>query len=185
MKVKCIHNKNNPELRAILGDRSEDFSLIEGKEYIVYAIKELHSHIWYCIFDEDSISCPRWNPYPLFEITDPRLSRYWVFAFDQSESKKTPVISFSEWTQDPYFYTHLFEATSSQDPTVLLFNTYKELMDLEFPDPSITLTAKTGDKDWLICPHCIDAWQSSSTHNAMVRCPNCKNIQHNPRCAEV
>ena len=51
---------------------------------------------------------------------------------------------------------------------------------LKMPDYRITETAIQGDSKWLICPHCNDAWESISS-DAMVICPKCEHVCHNPR----
>ena len=38
-----------------------------------------------------------------------------------------------------------------------------------------------GDDKWLICPDCIDAWESSSAIDPLVRCPKCLKVFNNPR----
>lgn len=53
----------------------------------------------------------------------------------------------------------------------------KELKTL---DPSIEKSATILNEAWLMCPNCIDAWESTS-NNAMVICPNCNQVLHNPR----
>ncbi len=50
---------------------------------------------------------------------------------------------------------------------------------LKIPDSKITETAIQGDSEWLICPHCSDAWKLIS-FNAMVICPKCERVFHNP-----
>ena len=61
-----------------------------------------------------------------------------------------------------------------------IFYKRKKEMDLEFQDESITEKASIVDNNWLMCPTCVDAWESSSIL-AMVECPKCKKIMHNPR----
>jgi hypothetical protein len=51
---------------------------------------------------------------------------------------------------------------------------------LKMPDSRITETAIQGDSKWLICPHCNDAWELISS-DAMVICPKCEHVYHNPR----
>lgn len=41
-------------------------------------------------------------------------------------------------------------------------------------------TAVILDQDWLMCPDCIDAWESS-IQKATVICPKCSHSFHNPR----
>ncbi len=48
------------------------------------------------------------------------------------------------------------------------------------PDNTVDKTAQELEKGWLLCPDCIDAWESSSI-DAMVICPKCNAALHNPR----
>lgn len=41
-------------------------------------------------------------------------------------------------------------------------------MNLEFPDNSIKKIAQLGDKKWLICINCVNAWENSDQSIAMV-----------------
>lgn len=52
--------------------------------------------------------------------------------------------------------------------------------ELKNPDPSIEKLAIILDEKWLMCPDCIDGWESTSK-NAMVICSNCNQVLHNPR----
>ena len=52
--------------------------------------------------------------------------------------------------------------------------------ELKDPDPSIEKSATILDETWLMCPDCIDAWECTSK-NAMVICPKCNQVLHNPR----
>lgn len=187
MKIRCITNKVSSIPKEILKNYligTEEFSIEEGKEYLVYATSIYLDYIWYCICDESFIFYPMWNPSMLFEVTDNRLSRYWIFGLreaDQGEDiKKVPFLSFPEWTNDIYFYEELIDGYGD-DPNATIFNKYKELMDLEFPDPSISDIALIGDNEWLLCPQCIDAWQSKNDKDALVKCPKCQRIFNNPR----
>lgn len=186
MKIKCIANKRNFVPQDLLRNYAigEYFSVKPGKEYIVYAVWIYLGYIWYCISDEDRTFYPFWNPSMLFEITDNRLSRYWVFGFREAyqgeEIKKVPFLSFPEWANDFDFYEELVDGYSD-DPNAITFSKYKELMYLEFPDPSVTEIAQIGDEEWLICPYCIDAWQSKDDRDALVKCPKCRTIFNNPR----
>ena len=51
---------------------------------------------------------------------------------------------------------------------------------LMIPDPKIEEIAIEGNSKWLICPSCNDAWESISS-KAMVVCPKCDQVCHNPR----
>jgi hypothetical protein len=184
MKIKCIENKVSAVPKSFLTDYPvsyERFSVVIGKEYTVYALGEIEGNVWYCICDESYFLYPMWNPYPLFEISDNRLSRYWVFSFDEDNKKKAPFLSFPEWAKDShYFYTQLVEG-NNRDQNAVIFKSYKLLMDIEFPDSKISEKAQPADNEWLICPFCINAWQCSNNQDGMVICPKCNKIMHNPR----
>ncbi len=83
-----------------------------------------------------------------------------------------PIITYPEWANNhPEYYDKL---TDGDEEEVSLFKTYKELMDVEFPDHSITESAAVGDSEWLICPDCMDAWNSPGDKDGMVICPNAR-----------
>ncbi|QVL55805.1 MAG: hypothetical protein KFB95_00960 [Simkaniaceae bacterium] len=52
--------------------------------------------------------------------------------------------------------------------------------ELKKPDLSISKSATILDEKWIMCPDCIDAWESTSK-SAMVICPKCNQMFHNPR----
>ena len=51
---------------------------------------------------------------------------------------------------------------------------------LKIPDQHIFKSATILDKTWLMCPDCIDAWESTSK-DTMVICPKCNQVLRNPR----
>lgn len=180
MKVKCFGNSQEfLSSQGIKEDFSrEDYRLIIGKEYTVYSLSEFYGYVWYCILD-DGPEFPMWNPSMFFEISDPRLSRYWIYSLQKNyQNNVVPFFSFPEWIKNDYFYDSL---TDGEDKEVEVFKNYKQLMDLEFPDKTITEVAQIGDEKWLICPICMDAWENSDASMAMVICPKCKKMLHNPR----
>lgn len=52
--------------------------------------------------------------------------------------------------------------------------------ELKVPNLNISKIATSLDEKWLMCPDCIDAWECSS-QDAMVICPMCNQVLHNPR----
>lgn len=62
-----------------------------------------------------------------------------------------------------------------EDLILDLFSSY-----LKLPDPTVNKKAEEMQTGWLMCPYCVDAWESSST-DAMVLCPKCDQALHNPR----
>ncbi len=187
MRVECKYNigKQIPENFVGYVSLDKKIPLIIGKQYVVYALSEFYKNIWYCIYDEYCTSYPMWTPSQFFELTDNHLSRHWVFSL-KKDSSTTDVaqedlrlfFGFPEWATELGFYDRL---TDGEEKEVALFKTYKELMDLEFPDSAISDRAQIGDSEWLICPDCLDAWNSPGDKDGMAICPKCKKMMHNPR----
>jgi hypothetical protein len=190
MRVKCVTNKAallpKDYARNLGGyDLSTEFALIPGKEYLVYAIilySRYSPYPWYQLCDETHSYRSNQNPAQLFEITDPKISRYWVYSFgkDTTADGFHMKLTFREWAFNPYYEDELLEGEGEALP---IFRRYKELMDLEFPDPSVLETSADLGKNWVMCPFCEESWEANTT-DGMVRCPNCKKLSHNPNYKE-
>ncbi len=185
MKVKCIYNNgiNLPKDIFVEGSgytEASTFPLKIDKDYVVYAMTIKNGYVWYYLCNENFCYYPVWSPSPLFEIIDHKLSRYWVFSYKKGINyiKAFPRWAYPEWAENPDYYDKL---TDGDKKEVNIFKTYKELMDLEFPDYCTIEWAQVGDQEWLICPKCINAWESRNNKNALVRCPNCETILNNSR----
>lgn len=186
MKIKCICNKVNDLPKELVGEdrlcvEQVVFHLTIGKIYTVYAMTVCDSIVLYFICDDTFTSVPAIVPSPFFEIIDPRLSRYWIFSCTEAPDSTQLYIyewAFKEWASDYNFYKNLSEWEQTEED---LFALYKKKMDLEFPDPTIRDLAEIGDRDWLMCPKCVDAWYWPSDRDAMVVCPNCNTTYNNPR----
>jgi hypothetical protein len=182
MRIKCIENKVAKLPEEIVNNFSisdSSFPILKGKEYIVYGMIVHLGYIWYYICDETYSDYPVWHPSPLFEIINGQLSRFWIYSYKEGElSVLRPRWAFPEWANNPDFYDKL---TDGEEREVKIFKSYKELMDLEFPDPAVSEVAQVGDNEWLICSICLEAWQSQNDQDGMVICPKCKKIMHNPR----
>ncbi|MCX6989868.1 MAG: hypothetical protein NTX49_02205 [Chlamydiae bacterium] len=183
MKIKCLSNKK-ASLQADLSSENESYIqdsgyefLDIGKEYNIYGMIIIHGKVCYYVCDRAHSLFPIARPADLFEIIDNRLSRYWVFGIIEG-FEKYPLWIFPEWINEDYFQDNL---TDGEAREVAVFKSYKELMDLEFPDSSISETAQIGDNEWLICPTCIDTWQYNDDRDALVRCLKCQKILNNPR----
>ena len=180
MKILCT-NKNSELLS---NDLIEDYPastyrIIVGQQYLVYALTQLAGFPGYFICEKYSDRYPLWYPSIFFEIVYPKLSRYWIPSIkDDRKTQKRLFLGFPEWANDDYFYDGLVDGDGYESKT---FNAYRQLMDLEFSDNSIKEKAEIGDENWLICPTCIDAWESVVNLDAMVVCPKCKKTYHNPR----
>lgn len=184
MLVKCLYKfgKDLPDdcwNKESKRDPNRMFSLEVGKCYPVYAMRIFFGYFWYYICDEDRPLCPFHHPSPLFSVVDGSLSKYWVYAFEMDLEAHThrTIITFPEWAYSDNYYDNLFDGEKNEDR---IFQKYKSLMDVEFPDPMISTKAQLLDEKWLLCPLCIDAWESVNK-DGMVICPNCHNTMHNPR----
>lgn len=186
MKVKCIANKIVDLPREFIEEMDSSlkdivFQITPGKVYTVYALSSWNNIVLYFICDDNFTTVPTIIPAPFFEIIDHRMSRYWIFNSSHHTNSINYFINewaFPEWALDQFFYRRLSEWEIREEK---IFAQYKVKMDLEFPDPRITETAGIGDRDWLMCPTCIDAWQWPSDLDAQVICPKCGTVYKNPR----
>ena len=153
MLVKCISNRIlsvGDELRAELRN---SYHLPEGRVhltidnlYVVYAILIRNSFPSYFVADDDfsALHYPISYSAAFFQVVDARLSRHWHIHQEPTELKsvaneaETLLITFPEWERDSTFYERLVDF---DDSVVAQFNRMKSLMDVEFPHPSVTLTA--------------------------------------------
>ena len=183
MKVKAMYNKGKDLPSDLFFEGSSckittEFPLKIDKEYIVYSMTIHDGYAWYVICDENFSYHPNWHPCPLFEIVDNRLSKYWLFFYGRANEfyLSQTIWAFPEWCHTRGYFDRLYDA---EEKEIEIFEKYRQLMDLEFPDPSILDAAEKIDDEWLLCPFCIDAWQPNSKVG-MVVCPECKKTLHNP-----
>lgn len=143
MIVKCIA-KNGSSLPETCRDSKsgfrEDtvFPLQLDKSYQVYGFTLFLGHIWFYICDEHYTYYPRWNPAPLFEVIDGRLSRYWIYGHTRTGKNDKTIVAFREWVDDEFYYDKLSDGDRA---AVALFARYKKLMDTEFQSPPL----RSGD----------------------------------------
>lgn len=185
MRIKCVANKGADLPEECLDPsggftREHKFALEIGKEYNVYAITLFRGYVWYYICDEDYSYYPVWNPSPLFEVVDGKLSKFWRFNFIKEHPHyigSETIFAFEEWANDPYSYYD--KLTDGDEAEVSIFKRYKNLMDVEFPVISNEKRAKDIGDNWVMCPDCDETWQASS-ENGMLWCPKCNAFLHNP-----
>lgn len=180
MKIKCLTTINKYiQTENEFQDKSNlvEYNYLEiGKIYTVYGMIIDRGQLCYYICDRSHQNFPISRPFNLFELVDRRPSRYWLFFF--TEGYRTyPCWMFPEWFDNPYFQDRL---TDGEKEEIAIFLHYKKLMDLEYPDDAVKEHAGIADEKWLLCPICINAWESVSK-DGMVICPSCHNIMHNPR----
>lgn len=183
MIVKCISNRGE-DLPAECLDSNSGFSktttfnLEIGKHYLVYGVTLFLGYIWYFLEDEAFSYYPIWNPSPLFEIVDGRLSRYWICSFKNTNNGNfRTIFAFKEWANSPTFYEKLVDG---EKEAVHRFAFYKERMDSEFVFPSVSIWAENLDGNWVMCPNCQEAWEGDSL-DEMVKCSKCCSLLINPK----
>lgn len=133
MKVRCISNSARDLSPSCLSpeegySRDTIFSIAKGEEYTVYAITTYLGHLWYHIWDRDSVTYPCWNPSPLFEISDGRLSRCWVVGSHKRGGDHVCLFGYPEWVHDP---SHVSMLVDGDDGAEKIFQKYKQQMDTE------------------------------------------------------
>jgi hypothetical protein len=184
MKVKCIYNSTKSFfVKKFPYESYENYEkyLVIDKEYLVYGILYYKEEFCYLIFNEQGY--PFWYLSKVFLVVDRKISKYWYVDF--SEDQEIVFWGYFELVNHPYHNNDLMKENidnliEKEEEALEIFYKRKKEMDLEFADNSIEEKATIIKDKWLMCPKCIDAWESNSTFG-MVECPKCKTIMHNPR----
>jgi hypothetical protein len=186
LRVKLKKTENQFKLDAISGENSHDRSIDHpfiniNNQYVVYALVVYKGTVKYFICDEVHEEYPFWYSHSIFEITDFRPSKYWIFSskIEDYNDDITMLLTYSEWANNPSHYDNIVDGESElEKDEQKIFQKYKQLMDLEFPDPRVELKAIALEDGWAMCPVCNDAWQPHS-QDGMIICPSCKSVVHN------
>lgn len=159
------------------------FPLQVGKDYVIYALTLRRGGVWYYLLDESGVGYPVWFPAPLFEVSDSRLSKYWVFGFHEAGLRAgDAVFAFAEWANDPLnFYDGLSDGRAEIRS---VFQRYRELMDVEFDNETAGPIAEDLGDGWMMCPNCREAWQTS-VNGPLLKCPHCATVLKNPRLSAL
>ena len=148
---------------------SSQFDVTVGDAYVVYALITRRNTIWYYLIDETGVGYPIWHPAPLFNLTDARVSRFWVCRrFDSAEGEHL-LMAIAPWAADPAGF---YEQLSDGDPNVVKsFNAYQSLIDFEALQED-DLVAQWVSRGVLFCPNCRTAWRASILGDS-TSCPGC------------
>ena len=183
--IKCVDPQSaiGRELHQSVRTHGGALNITVGRTYTVYAIAIRNCYPWYFIADDSFES----SLYPLayapafFVETDVRVSSCWTVGFrganTRVERMREVLFAFKEWANDEVFFERLVDGNKND---IELFQKYKNFMDMEYPLSFVTDTAEFVQDNWLMCPKCIDAWESDSVLG-MVRCPKCSTTFLNPR----
>ena len=187
MLVRCVSNNIKSvdsqsaigrELHQSVRTHGGALNITVGTSYTVYAIAIRNCYPWYFVADDlyECLSYPFAYASAFFVETDVRVSSCWTVGFRGANSKvegmSEVLFTFKEWANDEVFYERLVDGN---DDDLELFQKYKDFMDMEYPLSFVTDTAELVEDNWLMCPKCIDAWESDSILG-MVRCPKCSTM---------
>ena len=183
MRVECVSNRAADLPSRLLarggygGHRDTVFDLDIGGTFVVYSM--YLDDDGFLMYDLGKASEP-WCA-DLFRVTDGRLPRHWVlgqetFAGSELVERSNRWIWGVPDLLDSDFYLRLIEGDWQ---AVATYERYKDMMNLEFPDPDNADVATLIEGDWILCPNCADGWEACRL-DAMARCPACKAVVHNP-----
>ncbi|WP_460352853.1 MULTISPECIES: hypothetical protein [unclassified Pseudomonas] len=137
MKVRCKTNKIDNSFTQDTATRLERYISISdseldieiGKEYTVYGIEFWDNCPWIYICADSYDEYPKPFALDFFEITDQKLSSYWVLNSKDTYNKKVKTqLVFCEWADDDSFYEKLID---EDDACVITFEKYRKAMDIE------------------------------------------------------
>jgi hypothetical protein len=188
MIIKCNHNNYSQlelsyDLKKYLneihpGGIDKVLPLLIDKFYICYAIVFGPFIEWLFVMDETGTRYPTSFPRILFLLVDKFVSRYWtVGEHVDFKNNRSPILAFEEWAENEHFHGYLFEGDKDALTT---FESYKKLMDVEFPRPDITEMAEPIDNPyWVFDSKSEESWQSNP-FDALIRVPNTNKFINNP-----
>jgi len=137
MKVRCKTNKIDNSFTQDTAKRLERYISISdseldieiGKEYTVYGIEFWDNCPWIYICADSYDEYPKPFALDFFEITEQKLSSYWVLNSKDTYNKKVKTqLVFCEWADDDSFYEKLID---EDEACVITFEKYRKAMDIE------------------------------------------------------
>lgn len=137
MRVRCKTNRaEHLTAKWIIGLGDGTYELTPDREYVVYALEWSEGMPGYILCHDNYSFYPMHYPAELFEIVDPKLSRYWVAGFQPVRRLGNTgpivlpeiVVGFPEWVADWGFRYWL---TERREPEKSTWERYKRLMDEE------------------------------------------------------
>lgn len=184
MRVKCTSNLGaalSLELKEsiIYADIPDNhkFHVVIGSVYSVLALSVVNGHTYFGIWSDDQLRF-QLLPADLFTITDNRISQFWRITYEKADSDFSS-FTFLGHPETANNREHINGLLEGQEQAIAILDNYRELIELEFSDPSIKLTAEAIDGEWLLCPNCYHAWENQ-TKLELVKCPSCGTLMNNP-----
>jgi len=158
-------------------------SHIESDQY--YIVLAVYFSDMVSVHFHDSAFLPSHYPIELFDIIDPRPSRFWQlghYTTDDGPPDFLSILSVPEWSLDYYNFWQNF--VDGHGDTHEIINEYQEKMLLEFKRPDITTRAAPVEESWVECADCVNIWQPK-TVDELVECPECGLLQINGLICDV
>ena len=170
MRVRCISGSpSSPEAPG----EGAGHSLLVDALYTVLGVRFAGGDVSYALVDGRGDGVPRWFPSSMFDFVDRRPSRYWRLRVDRG----CALLVVETWADDPSFHEDLCEGDTY---AVEAFRDFRRLLESEFPDPEVALSADRGAREpWIRCPVCFREFQSRP-ESRMVTCPGCRIRMRNP-----
>jgi hypothetical protein len=136
MTIRCIRTEAEPGWTDIyprlVNIKRQELDCVEiGTEYLVYSMLFVDGMVGYEICCDHYGYRPEWHMAGYFEVTDPRLSKYWEFAYLQDSSLRytQAILSFPEEVRDESFSNRLID---NEPEAVETWLRYKRLIEEEF-----------------------------------------------------
>lgn len=114
-----------------------------------------------------------------FEVLDPRLSRWFVAVPTPIPSSPTKhdgmCVGIAEFVADQDKRYRLFDGNVE---LLKRFRRWRDLLALEFPDPTDAQVAAMVADGWVQCPACANVWEARRDLGRAV-CPECRCVANN------
>lgn len=165
-------------IRCIKLPTQDSGSLELNKTYVVHALTVIEDTHYVDILTIEGYFLPYEFPMSFFEVTEPRLSRFFEIGQRLTNYGLKVFISYPEWVRDKDFYYKLVDGPPEARNVV---EKYERLMNLEFKHAEVDKTATRIDvaKNWVMCAECGESW-SDQLHMELTQCPKCGLIQAMP-----
>lgn len=120
MKVQCKTNRRcdlHPTSDEYATNPEVVFDLTVGQSYLVYALYAREGEVDFYLCGDYHDHLPVYYSNGLFELIDPRPSRYWEASTQvfPETGKSSLLLAFPAWAHDPAYYWNLTE----QDPEAI------------------------------------------------------------------
>lgn len=132
MLVRCLSNRDTYTVEspaAAMGELVDRvLNITVSRDYLVYALGFSGEGVWAYIADDAYVDGPRRYPLRLFELLDPRVSKYWVLTIGRVDGEEANILAPPEWNEHPWFFNRVVDGEGS---AVATFMRIKQKLDVE------------------------------------------------------